>query len=666
MSSTQGVDVEIHEARRASSRRVLDVWSQLAERYARPLHEDDIVDLRTETFVKDRGVVRGLRAQYEFGCFADASDEDKDNSSEGAHDVDADDDYDELDAFAPEANISDELEIERQKHDAQQLRIMDSADAEDLRHFLEAEKRIQEDHGHEDEDSVAPSEDGVADSPDELADSPDELTDSPDGLADSPGGLADSPDELDLASSPPLLSEEESDDELAAWDDITESPNFRPAVSSPSKQASLQKQHTPSPQEQHTPSPQKQHTPSPQKQHTPSSQKQHTPSSQKQHTPSPQKQHPPSPQKQHTPLPRQYTPSPRLPLKKPRLGTPPRHVPKSPVDEMVKKRKRVVSSEVEMESDEMTTVEGYEWMEPNSDDRDAQEKFSNVEPRQSAIGPSRLTADDFGERYFLSRNPCLTDMGYSDHEPYSLSGHRRPPLYPTEASSSPPRVQYQAHPQRLQTPSRRNHTDYNEHFQANKPPPPPPLPPGADPNIQMYIAHAMQHLASYLMNATPSNTSWLPPYPPPPWSSAGEQSHDRFATPTRQPYPNLHTPSHSRATLPPDSPEVSSSPMSVTGRAGALVSRSRSHGRRVTFNLEHEEIRRSSSPEQQSPTAKLGAGRAGNMRTMSHASATDDSPEMLTPTRGRRFRRAQTPGPPSRRTSPSPSSSKRSMSAPRR
>src|ERR1700733_13309832 len=49
---------DLPDARRASSFRVLNVWSQLAERYSRPLAEDDIVDLRTCDFIKDRNVIR--------------------------------------------------------------------------------------------------------------------------------------------------------------------------------------------------------------------------------------------------------------------------------------------------------------------------------------------------------------------------------------------------------------------------------------------------------------------------------------------------------------------------------------------------------------------------------------------------------------------------------
>ena len=40
--------------------RMLQVWDNLAERYNKPLDEDDIVDLRDLSFLKDRGVTRAV------------------------------------------------------------------------------------------------------------------------------------------------------------------------------------------------------------------------------------------------------------------------------------------------------------------------------------------------------------------------------------------------------------------------------------------------------------------------------------------------------------------------------------------------------------------------------------------------------------------------------
>jgi len=142
---TDGTD--LHDARRASSFRVLNVWSQLAERYSRPLAEDDIVDLRTGDLIKDRNIIRSTPHQYDIGFFGDLDGTETPTTDEGSDD--------ELDAFAPGADISDELEMERVTREGLvPVREMDPADAEDLREFLEAESRRREEFGSEGEESV--------------------------------------------------------------------------------------------------------------------------------------------------------------------------------------------------------------------------------------------------------------------------------------------------------------------------------------------------------------------------------------------------------------------------------------------------------------------------------------------------------------------------------
>lgn len=140
---------DLHKARQASSTRILGIWSQLAERYSRPLAEDDIVDLRKKDIVKDRNVLRFAPCDYEMGCFADVYSGGADTpTDEGEWEGDSDD---ELDAFAPGADISDELErANREKVTA--IKEMDPADAEDLREFLEAESRWREEFGGEDDE----------------------------------------------------------------------------------------------------------------------------------------------------------------------------------------------------------------------------------------------------------------------------------------------------------------------------------------------------------------------------------------------------------------------------------------------------------------------------------------------------------------------------------
>jgi hypothetical protein len=60
----------LHDARTASTARLLDTWSSLAERYNRRLDEDDIVDILTGEVIEDRGVLSGLPERYNFGDLA--------------------------------------------------------------------------------------------------------------------------------------------------------------------------------------------------------------------------------------------------------------------------------------------------------------------------------------------------------------------------------------------------------------------------------------------------------------------------------------------------------------------------------------------------------------------------------------------------------------------
>jgi hypothetical protein len=221
-------ELQLHHARRASSLRVLDIWSQLANRHSRSLDSDDIVDLGTEEIIKDRGILRGARGKYSIGCFADAIDD----SSEGAPEVD--DDFDELDSFAPEANISDELENERKKRAVPPVKAMDPADAQDLKEFLEAEMRRKEEFGDVDADLDEDESDEVLDSREydddegtdgEGVDEEDVASASQDDVDDrhfqeewdpTPPPSSHVAQSTDNMSLPP--EDDESEDELGAWD----------------------------------------------------------------------------------------------------------------------------------------------------------------------------------------------------------------------------------------------------------------------------------------------------------------------------------------------------------------------------------------------------------------------------------------------------------------
>lgn len=228
---------DLHNARRASSSRVLSIWSQLAERYSRPLAEDDIVDLRTGDIVKDRNVLRSDPGQYDIGCFGDANSNGDRSGTPTDEGCEGDSD-DELDAFAPGADISDELELERvNREGVLPVREMDPADAEDLREFLEAENRRKDEFGTEGEVESVEDEldmeligDAFTDaSTDEIRD---EMTDGEQWLTDPSPQPEPDPDEKgsfcsDIERTPldddkSIGSLSGSDDELAAWDEQDE------------------------------------------------------------------------------------------------------------------------------------------------------------------------------------------------------------------------------------------------------------------------------------------------------------------------------------------------------------------------------------------------------------------------------------------------------------
>ncbi|KAL5486021.1 hypothetical protein ACEPAI_7065 [Sanghuangporus weigelae] len=152
---------ELDAARRASSFRVLNVWSQLAEKYARRLDEDDIVDLGKGTIIKDCGVLRSSEDMFEIGYFA----EEREKAERLDNDqplTPADDEPDEIDAFADvQDNVSrsetdgddeDGFGLAQHTQHLPPVREMDPADAADLAEFLRAEQLRRETFGDPDED----------------------------------------------------------------------------------------------------------------------------------------------------------------------------------------------------------------------------------------------------------------------------------------------------------------------------------------------------------------------------------------------------------------------------------------------------------------------------------------------------------------------------------
>lgn len=143
--------VDFYQARFESTMRLRGAWAQLAQRYARPLEEDDIIDLREARILKDRGVVRGLHAQISFGGISILDEPGNDASSEagGAHSED-EDDFDEIDSISREARVPNRLEAQLRR--VKPLRDLDSEDDDDLKDFLEAERRTREEFGPVDEE----------------------------------------------------------------------------------------------------------------------------------------------------------------------------------------------------------------------------------------------------------------------------------------------------------------------------------------------------------------------------------------------------------------------------------------------------------------------------------------------------------------------------------
>lgn len=93
-----------------------------------------------------------------------------------------------------------------------------------------------------------------------------------------------------------------------------------------------------------------------------------------------------------------------------------------------------------------------------------------------------------------------------------------------------------------------------------------------------------------------------------------------YITPTHHPhpYPYAYDPEFSNATVPPDTPEVTSSPGELRK---SLVERSRSRGRRVSFKIEREDIDADAMDIYSSPT---GNHANCEMSERGHSSESDE------------------------------------------
>jgi len=118
-----------------------------------------------------------------------------------------------------------------------------------------------------------------------------------------------------------------------------------------------------------------------------------------------------------------------------------------------------------------------------------------------------------------------------------------------------------------------------------------------------------------------------------------------YITPTHHPhpYPYAYDPEFSNATVPPDTPEVMSSPgeLKEGGRRKSLVERSKSRGRRVSFKFEREDIDEDTMDIYSSPT---GNHANRGMSERGHGSEGDEPSPSKLKTQGKVKERKQKSG----------------------
>lgn len=133
--------IDVQKEREASKLRLLDVWAGLAERYNVPVEDDDLVNIRTGKITKDNGFLRKHKT-LDFGTITAPTLGPDDEASEDEDE----DDIDELDAFADENQSEEEEEGDSQSamkppgFSNPFASILQAAEEEDLRQFLQAEQ----------------------------------------------------------------------------------------------------------------------------------------------------------------------------------------------------------------------------------------------------------------------------------------------------------------------------------------------------------------------------------------------------------------------------------------------------------------------------------------------------------------------------------------------
>lgn len=221
-------DPQLDVARRAASERILNIWSSLEQKYVRRLDEDDIFDLRTVSVIEDRGVLRSADG-FDFGYFSQHSPKADDSEYEGTEQ----EEEDELGGWGSD------LEMDQQfSRVCLPVRTRaDPADVDDLQEFLiaEAAQRAETlddnnegDEWGEEEGGEEEGEEGVEEEEGEEEEGVEEEEgEEEEGVEGEEGEEEEGEEEGDgeeeeREGGPPsslVISSDESDDELAGYDD---------------------------------------------------------------------------------------------------------------------------------------------------------------------------------------------------------------------------------------------------------------------------------------------------------------------------------------------------------------------------------------------------------------------------------------------------------------
>ncbi|KAI0720484.1 hypothetical protein C8T65DRAFT_633153 [Cerioporus squamosus] len=226
-SSSAATISDAERLRIESLDRLFRTWDQLAERYHKPLDEDDIVDLRDLSILKDRGVTRAITRTYAIGSMIAPTDEassqagDDDNAGE----EDEEESADELDLISgpPVPPVPEEYKTWYVPPADQ----TNPDDAEMFREFEEKEKEMRERYGLEgdEDDEATPDQE-----PDVESEPPLEEDEKEEEQEEAPRIPSPKPSPQRRKSRPPPKTpgDDLSEDEFAAWDfDETPLPRHR-------------------------------------------------------------------------------------------------------------------------------------------------------------------------------------------------------------------------------------------------------------------------------------------------------------------------------------------------------------------------------------------------------------------------------------------------------